>query len=65
MADDRSEREDGVARTLGDTMGELDGAPVRLADVPKARRAEWYTRVGGRMVRPFRYIGTGGDNPFG
>ncbi len=62
MSDERS---DGLPEAMRDAMGEIDGEPVALRDVPKGRRAEWRTRVDGRWVRPFRFIGTDDDNPFG
>ena len=44
-----------------DTMGELDGKPVRLGDVPRNRRADWITILDGERVRPFRFVGESGD----
>ena len=38
-----------------DTMGELDGKQIRLGDVPKERRAEWFTVLDGKRIRPFRF----------
>lgn len=51
----------GPATVGPDTLGELDGKTVRLADVPAERRAEWiYTDENGERFRPFRFIGTQG-----
>lgn len=44
-----------------DTMGELDGKPTRLGDVPPQRRAEWVTVIDGERVRPFRFVGGADD----
>ena len=37
-------------------MGELDGEPVMLRDVPAARLPDFVMRVGSKKVRPFRFI---------
>lgn len=45
-----------------DTMGTLDGAEMRLGDVPKERRAQWITTTeDGDSIRPFRFIGGASD----
>lgn len=44
-----------------DTMGDLDGKPTRLGDVPRERRAEWATEIDGERVRPFRFVGESDD----
>ena len=44
-----------------DTMGSLDGKPIRLGDVPRERRAEWVTEIDGERMRPFRFVGESDD----
>ena len=44
-----------------DTVGELDGKPVRLGDVPRERRAEWVAVIDGERIRPFRFVGESDD----
>lgn len=44
-----------------DTMGELDGKPTMLRDVPRERLSDWTTEVDGDRVRPFRFVGDESD----
>lgn len=46
-------------RVDSDRMGELDGEPVMLRDVPAARLPDFVTRVGSKKVRPFRFTDVG------
>lgn len=45
---------------IRDKIGELDGKPARMGDVPKDRLADWSTMVDGKPVRPFRFVDVGG-----